>query len=58
MSSTDIIKQTVKSYTLNAAWYLDHDDTTGSIEVGKFSRRSTCSTCINTNLVKSSGISK
>jgi len=32
----DIIKLAVKAYTLNAAYALDQDTTTGSIEVGKY----------------------
>jgi predicted amidohydrolase YtcJ len=36
MPQADILKLAVKAYTLNAAFALDHETTTGSIEVGKY----------------------
>jgi len=36
MSEADIVKYAVKAYTLNAAWAMDQEQKTGSIEVGKY----------------------
>lgn len=36
MPPADIVKLAVKAYTLNAAYALDQEDQTGSVEVGKF----------------------